>query len=104
MLVRPNFCPAATDLRHLSAVAVHGTAAGTLFEAHRVARHTSEDGRCGREQEQKRDNTSEAAHTSSSIFLRVSGWKMREQEKRLRAGSLFLIQLRLDWSYLELLA
>jgi hypothetical protein len=45
VVVGPDLCPAATRLRHLSAVAVHGTAAGILLAAHRAFRHTGQNGR-----------------------------------------------------------
>ena len=45
VVVDPDLRPAATRLRHLPAIAVHGTAAGFLLPAHRAARHAREDRR-----------------------------------------------------------
>jgi hypothetical protein len=62
VLVGPNLCPAATHLLHLSAVAMHGAAAGAFLAGHRAARHTGQNGRCRGQQDQERDDAGKAAH------------------------------------------
>jgi hypothetical protein len=69
VLVRPNLCPAATRLRHLSAVAVHGAAAGALLMAHRSTGNARHDGGSRGEQKQERDDAGQALHTAFSISL-----------------------------------
>jgi hypothetical protein len=61
-VVRPNFCPAATHLRHLSALAVHGSAACAFFAAHRATRDTGQKRRRCSEQKEDCDDAGEAAH------------------------------------------
>jgi hypothetical protein len=47
-VIRPNLSLAATHLRHLSALPMHRSAAGTLLMAHRHTRQTGHNGRgCG---------------------------------------------------------
>jgi hypothetical protein len=54
VVVGPDLRPAATRFRHLSAVAVHRTAAGILLAAHCATGHAGKNRRCCSEQEQER--------------------------------------------------
>lgn len=58
---------AATRLRHLAAVAVHGTAAGALFVAHPTVRSAGKHRRCREEQDKNRNEADEAAHCNNYI-------------------------------------
>lgn len=71
VLVCPKLRPAATHLRHLAAITVHGTAAGGFLMAHRATRHTGQNRRCREKQEQECDDAGEALHPISSISLRI---------------------------------
>ena len=64
-----DFCLAAAHLHHIAAVAVHCTAAGTLFLVHRLPGHAGEQRSCREEQDENRDETSEAAHFLKYIPL-----------------------------------
>lgn len=60
--VGANLGAAAAQLRHVAAVVVHGAAAGALLLVHGAGRHAGKN-RCGSgEQEQQRDDASEATH------------------------------------------
>ena len=65
VLVGPKLRPAATHLRHLAAVAVHGMAADAFLMAHRAAGHAGQNRRCREKQEQDRDDIGETTHTSN---------------------------------------
>ena len=63
MRVGVDLGAAAAHLDHVAAVALHGFAAGTLFARHRNLGHAGQQRRCGREQDEDREEGGEASHT-----------------------------------------
>jgi hypothetical protein len=61
-VIRANLRPTATHLHHLTALVVHGSAACTLFAAHRATRHTGHKRRRYCEQKKDCDDAGKTAH------------------------------------------
>jgi hypothetical protein len=83
-IIRPDFSPAATGLRHLSALPVHGAAACTFFVAHRTAGYAGHHWRNCNDQKNDCNETGKTAH--ACLKYKTSGL-MRKPQTGSRCNS-----------------